>query len=184
MEILLNYVFPAIVVVILATIYILWLTGRNKSDSVSTGEDGGKHANEEWRRSVPKTAPVVPYMDPKILRFYEVLKMALPAGFVIIPHCPIEKLFVVSKRSDLHMLGQYADFVIFDDSYNPVLVVDLFDMSIINLDTVNKIKTIFKEVLRNSGIPVLEYKLSEDYNIDILRREIAGAINPLNKIKR
>jgi hypothetical protein len=180
MEILFNYVLPVVVIVILVTIYILWLTGRGKSDRAV----GDAKPNDAWKRTVPKSAPVVPYMEAKILRFYEVLKMALPAGFTVIPHCPIEKLFSVSRRNDLQMLGQYGDFVIFNENYSPVLVIDLFDMSIINLDTVNKIKGIFKDVLRSSGVPVMDFKLDGDYNIDTLRRSIADTINPLNKMKK
>jgi hypothetical protein len=178
MEILLNYIIPTIVVLIVATIYFLWITGRNAKPPVLADETEVK---DQWKRTIPKTAPVVPYLETKILKFYEVLKMSLPSGFMIIPHCPIEKLFLDSKRKDLKMLGQYADFTIFDDAYVPVLVIDLFDMSIVNLDTVNKIKGIFKDVLRSSGIPVMDYKLDEAYNIDQLRRDIAKAINPLNK---
>jgi hypothetical protein len=180
MEILLNYVLPAVVVVLLATIYVLWLTGRNEKP-VETDETESK---DKWKRAIPKSAPVVPYMDTKVLRFYEVLKMSLPSVFTLIPHCPIEKLFDSSKRKELKMTEQYADFVIFNDLYIPVLVIDLFDMSIVNLDTVNKIKGIFKDVLRNSGIAVMDYKLDGDYNVDHLRREIANAINPLNSVKK
>jgi hypothetical protein len=182
MEILLNYVVPVVIIVILAAIYVLWLTGRNKTESAAAADD--TKSSDEWKQAVPKNARVVPYMETKILRFYEMLKMALPAGFTIIPHCPIEKLFEFSKRKDLQMLGQYGDFVIFNDNYLPVLVIDLFDMSIVSLDTVNKIKGIFKDVLRNSGIPVMDFKMDSDYNIDMLRREIADTINPLNKIRK
>ncbi|MDR1917874.1 MAG: DUF2726 domain-containing protein [Christensenellaceae bacterium] len=178
MEILLNYVVPIVVIIIVATIYFLWITGRNSKPSVSPDETEVK---DEWKRTIPKSAPIVPYLETKIIKFYEILKMSLPSGFMVIPHCPIEKLFVNSKRKELKMLGQYADFVIFDDAYMPVLVIDLFDMSVVNLDTVNKIKTIFKDVLKNSGVAVMDYKLDGFYNIDQLRRDIAMAINPLNK---
>jgi hypothetical protein len=180
MEILLNYVLPVVIIIILAAIYMLWITGRNGDDKpvLSTEEMETKN---EWKRSVPKSAPIVPFMVAKTLHFYEILKMSLPSGYMIIPNCPIEKLFDISKRADLKMLGQYGDFVIFDETYRPVLVIDLFDMSIVNLDSVNKIKDIFKDVLRNSGVPVMDYKLDGEYSIDYLRRDIAKAINPLNK---
>jgi hypothetical protein len=177
MDILLNFVIPIVVIIIIATLYFLLLTGRNsKPPAISESIE-----KDEWKRTIPKSAPIVPFMDMKVLKFYEILKISLPSGFMIIPHCPIEKLFLDSKRKDLKMLGQYADFAIFDDAYIPVLVIDLFDMSIVNLDTVNKIKSIFKDVLRSSGVPVMDYKLDDVYNIDRLRRDIAKAINPLNK---
>ena len=77
------------------------------------------------------------------------------------------------------MLGQYADFVVFTPALMPVLVIDLYDMSIINLDRVNRIKTVSKEILRNSGIPVLDYQYTDNCNIDELRRKIANLLNPL-----
>jgi len=180
MELFLKYILPPLIIILIAVIYFLWINGRNSSGSQKQ-TDTTEIKNDEWKRSIPKQAPIVPYMDSKVLRFFEILKMALPAGFTVIPHCPIEKLFDVSKRNDLRMGGQYADFVIFNDTYMPVLVIDLFDMSIVNLDTVNKIKGIFKDVLRASGVPVMDCKLETEYNSDMLRRNIANTINPLNK---
>ena len=47
-----------------------------------------------------------------------------------------------------------------------------------------KIKNVSKEVLRNSGIPVLDYQYTDNCDIDDLRRKIANLLNPLNaKVK-
>ena len=78
------------------------------------------------------------------------------------------------------MVGQYADFVVFTPTMMPILVIDLFDMSIVNLDRVNKIKNVSKEILRNSGIPVLDYQYTDNCDIDDLRRRIATLLNPLS----
>jgi hypothetical protein len=178
MEVLLNTVLPIAVIVIIAVIYILWLTSRRQK--VAAPEDA--ETKDEWKKAVPKSAPITPFMDTKVFKFYEALKAALPAEFIAAPHVAIEKLFAHSARKELRMTGQFADFVIFTRSFMPVLVIDLFDMSIVSLDNVNKIKNIFKDVIRNSGLAILDYKLDDNYNIDELRRDIANAINPLRKV--
>ena len=170
MDILINFVLPLLVIGTLAGLYAWALRSYRKKRTI---------IKEKEPRVLPKSVPVVPYYDSILLNFYEALKAALPSKYIIYVNVPIEKLFEQSKRESLHMLGQYADFVVFTPSLMPVLVIDLFDMSIINLDRVNRIKTVSKEILRNSGIPVLDYQYTDNCNIDELRRKIANLLNPL-----
>ena len=172
MEFFTQFVLPMLVIVVVAGLYIWFLRSRRKQQDQS---------EIKQQRTLPKSAPVVPYMEPILLNFYQALKQALPEKYIINVNVPIEKLFDASKRADLHMVGQYADFVVFTPALLPVLVIDLFDMSIINLDRVNRIKNVSKEILRNSGIPVLDYQYTDNCNIDELRRKIANLLNPLRK---
>lgn len=174
MEILINFVLPMLLIILIAGLYIWFLRSRRKQQ---------QHETVKVQSALPKSAPVVPYMESILLNFYQALKQALPEKYIIYVNVPIEKLFNVSKRSSLHMLGQYADFVIFTPALMPVLVIDLFDLSVVNLERVNRIKRVSKEILRNSGIPVLDYQYTENCNIDELRRKIANLLNPLNKLK-
>lgn len=160
-----------LVVITLGALYAWFLHSRHSRKN-------GHHEIKE-ERVLPKSAPVVPYVDAISSSFYQALKQALPEKYIIYVNVPIEKLFDPAKRGSLHMTGQYADFVVFTPTLMPVLVVDLFDMSIINLDRVNRIKRVSKEILRNSGIPVLDYQYSDNCNIDELRRKIANLLNPL-----
>ncbi len=171
MDLLVNFILPILAIVIVAGLYIWFLRSRRN-----------KHKDEEItaQRVLPKSAPVVPYFESILVTFHKALKEALPEKYIIYVNVPIEKLFDPTKRESLHMVGQYADFVVFTQSLMPVLVIDLFDMSIINLDRVNRIKTVSKEILRNSGIPVLDYQYTDNCNIDELRRKIANLLNPLN----
>ncbi len=171
MEFFIYNVIPALVIILVAGLYIWFLRSRRKEQV--------KHDIKE-PRILPKSAPVVPYYESILVTFHKALKEALPEKYIIYVNVPIEKLFDASKRESLHMVGQYADFVIFTPSLMPVLVIDLFDMSIINLDRVNKIKNVSKEIIRNSGIPVLDYQYTDNCNIDELRRKIANLLNPLN----
>ena len=171
MEFIVNYVFPMLVITLVAGIYIWFLHSRREKKKVC----------EVAKPTVlPKSAPVVPYFESILETFYKALKLALPEKYIIYVNVPIEKLFEASKRPGLRMVGQYADFVVFTPTMMPILVIDLFDMSIVNLDRVNKIKNISKEILRNSGIPVLDYQYTDNCDIDDLRRRIATLLNPLS----
>lgn len=170
---MLNIVLPIIVIAALAGLYAFLLYQRRHRDDVALQE---KKAS---RKPLPKSAPVITYMEPMLRNFYHALKQALPEKYVIYVNVAIEKLFDASYRDDLCMKGQYADLVVFTPDLKPLLVIDLFDMSIINLDRVNKIKNVSKQILRNSGIPVLDYRCTDNYNIDEIRRLIANLLNPL-----
>jgi hypothetical protein len=161
----------ALVIILVAGLYIWFLRSHRKNTAVS---------EVKQTRILPKSAPVVPYYESILVTFHKALKEALPEKYIIYVNVPIEKLFDPTKRESLHMVGQYADFVVFTPDLMPVLVIDLFDMSIINLERVNRIKTVSKEILRNSGIPVLDYQYTDNCNIDELRRKIANLLNPLN----
>ena len=170
MDELINFILPLIIVGTVTGLYAWFLRVHRKRRTA---------AKITAPRSLPKSAPVVPYFGSITASFYQALKAALPEKYIIYVNVPIEKLFEQSKRESLHMLGQYADFVIFTPALMPVLVIDLYDMSIINLDRVNRIKNVSKEILRNSGIPVLDYQYTDNCNIDELRRKIANLLNPL-----
>ena len=165
-----NFLFPALIVAGLTGLYAWGLRFHRRRRTA---------AKIIAPKSLPKSAPVVPYYDSITLNFYNALRKALPEKYIIYVNVPIEKLFEQSKRASLQMLGQYADFVVFTPALMPVLVIDLFDMSIINLDRVNRIRTASKDILRNSGIPVLDYQYTDTCNIDELRRKIANLLNPL-----
>ena len=171
MDFLINFLLPSFVLIAITGLYVWFLRSSRK-----------KHVAKEIKEPhvLPKSAPVIPYYDSILVTFHQALKEALPDKYIIYVNVPIEKLFDPTVRENLHMAGQYADFAVFTPNLMPVLVVDLFDMSIINLDRVNKIKTVSKEILRNSGIPVLDYQYTDNCNIDELRRKIANLLNPLN----
>lgn len=171
MDFIFNILLPMLVIVLVAGIYIYFLRSRRESKS---------NCEVKQKLVLPKSAPVIPFFESILVTFHQALKQAIPDKYIIYVNVPIEKLFEASKRSSLHMVGQYADFVIFTPNLMPILVIDLFDMSIISLERVNRIKNVSKEILRNSGIPVLDYQYTDSCDIDDLRRKIANLLNPLN----
>jgi len=155
MEFFVNFILPVLVIVAVAGLYIWYLRSRRKKNVVS-------QTKEPSAIVLPKSAPVVPFLESISLSFYKALKEALPAKYIIYVNVPIEKLFDQPRRESLHMVGQYADFVVFTPDLMPILVIDLFDLSIVDLNRVNRIKNVSKEILRNSGIPVLDYQSVPD----------------------
>ena len=131
----------------------------------------------ERRKSV-KVNKVTGFIPPKLGRFYDALKLAMPANYAIIPNVALELLFQRFNRRDLRLEGKYADFCIFTDRFVPVLVVDLRDFSTA-ADESFVIPDGIKDILRTVGIPVLDYAVADSYSIDDLRRSIAKVMNPL-----
>ena len=134
---------------------------------------------EERRRSV-KVTRVTGFIPPKNSAFFKVLKMAMPANYIIIPNIAVELLFQRMNRKDLHLEGQYASFGVFAENFAPILVINLNDYSV-TTDSVFSLPDKIKNMLVNCGVPVLDYDVCDSYSIDELRRAIAKAMNPLFK---
>ena len=176
MKELIETYLPIVIIVAIAIaiiIYAVILNGKLNSDK----GDVRRSELDERRRSV-KVNKVSGYIPPKISAFYDVLKVAMPSHYIILPNIAIELLFQRANRKDLCLTGQYATFCIFTARFAPVLVIELVDYSVAT-DTVFIIPPKIKEMLRNSGIPVMEYSIRDSYSIDDLRVTISKAMNPL-----
>ncbi|MDR0975429.1 MAG: DUF2726 domain-containing protein [Christensenellaceae bacterium] len=179
-DIFLGVVIPIAVIVLLLCGLGIWLSAYSKKRAAD--------AEENFRRSnialLPKSADIVPYLNDNSKKFFDVLKRALPAQFIIYPNVCVEKLFEYRSRDMLQMQDAYADFVIFNEALMPMLVIDLFDTSLVSLEGINRLKNRYKTIIKNSGVPVLDYEIKEVYNLDELRREMAAAINPIRTAGR
>ena len=176
MEELLNTYLPILAIAAIVIVIVIYAVILNKKLN-SDKKDVKQSELDERRRSV-KVNKVSGFIPPKISAFYEVLKVAMPAQYVILPNIAIELLFQRANRKDLCLTGQYATFCIFTAKFAPVLVIELVDYSVAT-DAVFIIPPKIKEMLRNSGIPVLEYAIRDTYSIDDLRMTISKAMNPL-----
>jgi len=131
----------------------------------------------ERRKSI-KVSRVSGFMPSKYRAFYEVLKVAMPSHYVILPNIAIELLFTSSNRKELQLEGQYVSFCVFTKDFKPILVIDLKDFS----DASNLVFSLTdteKELIQNLGLPILEHEVRDHYSVDELRRSIAKAMNPL-----
>jgi hypothetical protein len=130
------------------------------------------------RRKSMKVSRVSGYMPHKYRAFYDVLKTAMPAHYIILPNTAVELLFQRANRKELQLEGQYASFCVFNQSFVPILVIQLRDVSDAS-DAVFIISDTVKELIQNLGIPIMEQEIRDHYSVDDLRRNIAKAMNPL-----
>jgi hypothetical protein len=154
-------------------VYAVLLNKRLNSEKRSA-----KNSEVDERRRSMKVSRVTSFMPPKYSAFYEVLRTAMPANYVIMPNVAIELLFQRAYRPEIQMVGQYADFCIFTEKFVPALVIELRDYSTAT-DTVFHMDDKVRDIIRGCGIAVMEYDVRDTYSIDDLRRTIAKAMNPL-----
>jgi|GEM_PF-1895452 len=164
-------IIAAIVVAILVYLFFLNNTLNNKKDNIRDME-------LEERRGSIKVSRVTGFMPPKYREFYMALKTAMPDKYKILPNIAIELLFQRANRRELKLEGYYASFCVFTRDFSPVLVIALNDFTEVG-DRNFRISPSQKKLIMNSGIPVLEYEVRDNYSIDELRRTIAQALNPL-----
>ena len=169
-------VLPIIIVVVIALAILLYVILLNKGINREV-KDVEKNDLNERRQSI-KVSRVAGFIPIKFRAFYEALKVAMPANYIILPNIAVELLFQRNNRKELKLEGQYVSFGIFTITFTPVLVIQLNDYSVA-ADTVFNIKDNIKDLIRNLGIPVMDYEIRDNYNIDDLRRAIAKVMNPL-----
>lgn len=133
---------------------------------------------EDRRRAIKGARIKLAFFDSKNTDFYNALKIALPRNYVIFPRVAVELLFYHINRADLRLKGQYIGFCVFTDKLAPVLAIDLIDTTLAGESTL-PLKSSTKDIIRSSGLPVLEYAMRDVYSIDDLRKSIAKAMNPL-----
>jgi len=164
-----------IIVAIVAAIavYVVFLFKR-----LNRGVRDVEDSELSERRKSMKVARVAGFMPQKYRAFYDILKTAMPAHYIILPNIAVELLFQRANRKELQLEGQYASFCVFNQSFVPILVIQLRDFSDA-ADMVFLLSDTVKELVKSLGIPVMEHEIRDHYNIDDLRRNIAKAMNPL-----
>ena len=169
-------ILPIVIAVVIALVIIgygIWLNKKLNSGV----RDVASSELDERRRSI-KVSRVAGFIPDKYRAFYDVLKVAMPSNYVILPNIAAELLFQRANRKELQLEGQYISFCVFTNSFSPVLVIQLNDYSVAT-DAVFVLPDKIKELIRSLGIPVMEHDIRDQYNIDELRRCIAKAMNPL-----
>jgi len=130
------------------------------------------------RRTSIKVSRVCGFIPPQFRTFFDALRVAMPSNYIILPNIAVELLFRRQNRQELQLEGQYVSFGVFTTSFAPILLVELNDYSKAT-EAVFDLSDSIKDLIRNIGIPVMEYDIRDNYNIDDLRRAIAKAMNPL-----
>jgi len=162
-----------IIVIIALAIYAVML---NKG--LNRGTRNVESVELDERRHSMKVSRVSGFIPSKYRAFFDVLKTAMPAQYIILPNIAVELLFQRSNRRELKLEGQYVSFGVFTKDFQPVLVIDLKDFTEAT-DLVFRLSENEKQLIRNLGIPVMEHEIRDNYSVDELRRAIAKAMNPL-----
>ena len=172
---------PVIVIAVAVIVIAVYAVLLNKGLNSRTRKTENVELDE--RRYSMKVSRVSGFMPYKYRAFYEVLKTAMPAHYIILPNIAIELLFQRTNRKELRLEGHYVSFGVFTKDFQPVLVIDLKDFS----EATNLVFSLSeneKQLVRNIGIPIMEHEIRDHYGVDELRRAIAKAMNPLYSEKR
>ena len=167
---------PYIIIALIAIVIIIYVVFLSKKLN-SGARELAEIELEDRRRSI-KVSRVSGFIPYQYRAFFEALKAAMPADYIILPNIAVELLFRRVNRKDLKLEGHYVAFGIFTTTFTPVLVIDLKDYSAAT-DIVFKLSESEKNLIRSMGIYIMEYEIRDTYNIDDLRRAIAKSMNPL-----
>jgi len=162
-----------VIVVIGGIIYGVWLNRKLNTDRTEE-----KYSMRRERRRSVKAVSVPCYIEQRCQGFYVALQKALPSNYIIFPNVSAELLFQKHQRQDLRLWGFYADFVVFTQSYIPILVIDMQDQSL-KSDVTPVLNDEVVDVIKLAGISFLRYPVQTNYNIDEIRKAVAKAMNPL-----
>lgn len=124
----------------------------------------------------------VPFMWPKEVEFYDMLKETIPKSFVIVPKVCVSK--VVKPYGSLVLFNaikdKFVDYVIIKKSnMEPVVVIDCFYPAITD-KTIKELDESVKVALKSVNIPILKMEiLDEPYDKDKVLKTFLDALDPV-----
>ena len=119
------------------------------------------------------------YFSPAEMHFLECIYRALPKEFIAFPYVSLEKILQpLETKVDFNIASsKIIDVCIFlQSTMEPVLAIDLFSPSPLN----NSLKKIDQDVitlLKKVGLPFIQIRLEDEYNIKILKNDLLNAMN-------
>ena len=119
------------------------------------------------------------YCSPIEMRFMEYIHKALPKDFIAFPYIPLEKLLIPNgTKVDFNIAScKVIDVVIFlQKTMEPVLAIDWYIQSPLN-QSLKKIDEDVVALLKKSGLPLVQIKLQDEYEIPILKNDLLNAMN-------
>jgi hypothetical protein len=169
-------ILPIIIIAIVAVGVIVYAVLLNKKvNRVKKKEAASELKNQRTSIKVSRVSGFIPH---QFRTFFDALRAAMPSNYIILPNIAVELLFRRQNRKDLKLEGQYVSFGVFTTAFAPVLLIELDDYSTAT-EAVFDLSDSIKELIRNIGVPIMEYDIRDHYDIDDLRRAIAKAMNPL-----
>ena len=131
-------------------------------------------------KSVENLKLVDNYCSEIEMKFLEALHKAMPRELIAFPYVGVDN--VVCPKNDKNnynkILSKYIDVCIFyRRTMQPVLAIDLFNSNPIK-QALKKMDSDVYEALKLVNIPIVEIKLVDEYDINILRNNIFDCLPP------
>ena len=159
-----------IITLIVATIIVAILKNKTKNIGIQRQKTTLNKANVKLVSS---------YCSPAEMRFVETIHKVLPKDFIAFPYVPLEKLLIPNgSKVDFNIASsKVVDVCIFlQKTMEPVLAIYLFTPSPLN-QSLKKIDDDVKTLLKKSGLPLVQIKLQEKYELSILKNDLLNAMN-------
>ncbi len=176
MSLLLNATTDAIIALIvlavvltIAFVIVFVLKRKFGKDRGMITKDEPKIVNVEVKK---------PFMVNEEVVFLKNLYNVLPAEFVAFPHVGVDNLVKPKGDKVLYntILSQYIDIAIFlKATMEPVLAIDLYSPSPV-AQALKQTHPNVKKALQTVGIPLMEYQLSEEYDLMELKAKVFDAL--------
>ncbi len=119
------------------------------------------------------------YFSPAEMHFLECIYKSLPKEFIAFPYVSLEKIMQpTDTKVDFNIAtSKIIDVCIFlQSTMEPVLAIDLYSPSPLN----NSLKKIDQDVitlLKKVGLPFIQIRLEDEYNLTILKNDLLNAMN-------
>lgn len=132
-------------------------------------------------KDIPKTVYVEIkkcYLKPEEVSFLKSLAKVLPAEFVAYPKVGVDNLVQPKNDKVLYntILSQYIDVCVFlRTTMEPILAIDLFSASPVE-QQMKKLHPNVIKAMQTVKIPLIQYQVSEEYNLIELRTKVIEAM--------
>ncbi len=132
-------------------------------------------------KDIPKTVYVEIkkcYLKPEEVSFLKSLTKVLPAEFVAYPKVGVDNLVQPKNDKVLYntILSQYIDVCVFlRTTMEPILAIDLFSASPVE-QQMKKLHPNVIKAMQTVKIPLIQYQVSEEYNLIELRTKVIEAM--------
>lgn len=124
----------------------------------------------------------VPFMWPKEVEFYDMIKGVIPKDFIIIPKVCVSK--IVKPHGSLVLFNaikdKFVDYVVIKKSnMEPIMVIDCFYPAITD-KTIKELDKATTIALNSVNIPVLRYEILDlPYDRDAVLKTFLDALDPV-----
>ncbi len=135
-----------------------------------------------------KSTPVQPnsvvlvdnYCSEIEMKFLEALHKAMPRELIAFPYVGVDNIITSKNDKNVYnkILSKYIDVCIFyRRTMQPVLAIDLFNSNPIK-QALKKMDSDVYNALKLVNIPIVEIKLVDNYDINILKKNIFDCLPP------